>query len=71
MRPPLCGEELKARYTRQGKTYKVGLMLACPGDSRHFRRFVNDPIFLRDAESLADPDAFLAVKDRKFDGFEG
>ena len=70
MNCPVCGEGLKARYTRQGKTYKVGLMLVCPEDSRHFRGFVNDPIFLRDADSFTDPDAFLAVKGRQFDGFE-
>ena len=65
MHCPVCGEEVNARFTKSGRTYRKGLMVVCPDDSRHFRGFVNDPQFLRHADRFDDPKLLLATKGQR------
>ena len=52
---PICREPVEARFTSPGRTYKVGVMLQCGVDSRHFRAFVNDEAWVKKAKELGDP----------------
>jgi hypothetical protein len=58
---PVCHETLDAKFTRGGQHYPAGVMVFCPDDSRHFRGFINDPKWLREAEELGDPRALIGT----------
>ena len=59
MHCPVCSHKLTARYTKPGRTFRVGLMVVCPNDSRHFRGFINDPEFLKAANAVDQPEVLL------------
>ena len=59
---PVCGAGVVATFTRPGRRYKGGVMLCCPGDSRHFRAFVNDPVWVDRAASIGDAGALIGVE---------
>ncbi len=51
----VCGAEIVARFTRPGRSQKVGVMLQCRKDGRHYRAFPNDPKWVDEANRLGSP----------------
>ena len=61
MKCPVCASKVEAKFTKSGRNHKTGLMLICAEDSRHFRAFINDPRFLKQAHELDDPAALITA----------
>jgi hypothetical protein len=52
---PVCSAALVARFTKGPKSSKEAVMVYCAADSRHFRAFLNDPLWCETAKRIGDP----------------